>query len=231
MKIGKVISLATVAMLLVGVWASAALAKNEVRTVKDAAAVMQKIQKIPEKGIPPMLLKNAKAVAIFPGVIKGAFMVGGERGRGVILVKEESGRWSNPVFLSITAGSIGWQIGGTSTDLVLVFKDLRGVQELMAGKINKVTLGADASVAAGPVGRSAEAGTDVMLKSGILSYSRTKGLFAGASLQGAALLVDNDSDAAYYGKEVTPAEIVSGTGVKMNPATKRLQQTLMRYSQ
>lgn len=231
MKIGKVMSLAMVALLLVGVWATAALAKDEVRTVNDASDVLQKVQKIPEKGIPPWVLKNAKAVAFFPGVIKGAFVVGGEHGKGVIMVKEASGRWSNPVFLSISAGSVGWQIGGESTDLILVFKELRSVEDLMTGKVSKVTLGADASVAAGPVGRSAQAGADVTLKSGILSYSRTKGLFAGASLEGAALLVDNDADAAYYGRQITPADIVAGKGVKkVNPATKRLQQTLTRYS-
>lgn len=231
MKIAKLLSLAMVALLLVAFSSTGAMAKNETKTVKDATNVLQKIQKIPEKGIPPVLLKDAKAVAIIPGVIKGAFMVGGERGRGVMLVKKEDGSWSDPVFLSITAGSFGWQIGGSSTDLILVFKDLRGINELLEGKISKVTLGADASVAAGPVGRSAEAATDVMLKSGILSYSRSKGLFAGVSLEGAALLVDKDANAAYYGKDVAPAEIVAGTGMKKNAATtKRLQDTLKRYS-
>lgn len=228
MKIARVVSLAMFALLLVGAWSATALAKNEVRTVRDSAAVMQEIMRIPEKGIPPMLLHDAKAVAIFPGVIKGAFMVGGEHGRGVLMVREESGRWSNPVFISITAGSFGWQIGGTSTDLVLVFKTLRGVENMMKGKF---TLGADAAVAAGPVGRNAQAATDVTLKSEILSYSRSRGLFAGLSLEGAALLIDNDSNAAYYGHTMAPADIVAGQGVKRSAATKRLQQTLSRYSE
>lgn len=231
MKIGKVVSLAMVALLLASFWATAALAKNtSVRTIHDASTVLTKVQSIPEKGIPPMVLKNAKAVAIFPGVIKGAFMVGGEHGKGVLMVKEESGSWSNPVFLTISAGSFGWQIGGTATDLILVFKDIRGVNDLLAGKVNKFTIGADASAAAGPVGRSAEAGADVTLKSGILSYSRAKGLFAGVSLEGAALLVDKDANEAYYGKPITPPEIMAGKGMKKNPATKELQHTLMHYS-
>jgi lipid-binding SYLF domain-containing protein len=228
MKISRVVSLAMFALLLVGAWSATALAKNEVRTVRDSAAVMQEIMKIPEKGIPPMLLHDAKAVAIFPGVIKGAFVVGGEHGKGVLLVREESGRWSAPAFITISAGSFGWQIGGTSTDLILVFKTLRGVENMMKGKF---TLGADAAVAAGPVGRSAQAATDVTLKSEILSYSRSRGLFAGLSLQGAALLVDEDSNAAYYGHAIAPADIFAGKGIKTSAATKRLQQTLQRYSE
>lgn len=229
MKFGKARSLATLALLLVGAWTTAALAKDEVKTVKEAGEVLKEIMRIPEKGIPPALLKNAHAVAIIPGVIKGAFIVGGRHGTGVVLVRGESGRWSDPVFVSITGGSIGWQIGGTSTDLVLVFKSLKGVESLLKGKF---TLGADAAVAAGPVGRSAEAATDVMLKSELLSYSRSRGLFAGVSLEGAALLIDNDAGAAYYGKKELPASaILAGKGGKKAPATSHLQQLLTRYSE
>jgi lipid-binding SYLF domain-containing protein len=228
MKIGKGISLAMVALMLVGVWATAALAKNEAKTVKESTEVLQAIMKIPEKGIPPVLLRNAHAVAIIPGVIKGAFIVGGRHGTGVILVRGENGRWSDPIFVSITGGSVGWQVGGTSTDLILVFKSLKGVEGLLKGKF---TLGADAAVAAGPVGRNAEAATDVLLKSEILSYSRSRGLFAGVALEGAALLIDNDADAAYYDKkELAAADILAGKGGKKAPATKRLQQLLMQYS-
>jgi lipid-binding SYLF domain-containing protein len=227
MKIGKIISLAMFALLLIGAWATAALAKNEARTVRDSAEVLQQIMKMPEKGIPPALLREAHAVAIIPGVIKGAFIVGGRHGTGVVLVRE-NGRWGNPVFVSITGGSVGWQVGGTSTDLVLVFKSLKGVEGLLKGKF---TLGADAAVAAGPVGRNAEAATDVMLKSEILSYSRSRGLFAGLSLEGAALLVDDDGNAAYYGKQVPASDILAGQGVKKTPGTKKLQSLLTRYSQ
>ena len=228
MKVGKVVSLAAVALLLVGVWIGNALAKDEVKTVRDSAAVLNEIMRIPEKGIPPALLKNAHAVAIIPGVIKGAFIVGGRHGTGVLLVRGENGHWSDPVFISITGGSVGWQVGGTSTDLVLVFKSLRGVQSLLKGKF---TLGADAAAAAGPVGRNAEAATDVMLKSEILSYSRSRGLFAGLSLEGAALLVDDDADAGYYGKkELTPMAILDGR-VGKRASSKQLQQLLYRYSE
>jgi len=226
MKSGKWLLVATAVLLLAVAGGGTASAKDEVKTVKDATDVLAEVMRIPEKGIPPALLRNAKAVAIIPGVIKGAFIVGGRHGTGVVLVKGESGRWSDPVFLSITGGSVGWQIGGTSTDLVLVFKTLRGVESLMKGKF---TLGADAAVAAGPVGRNAEAATDVVLKSEILSYSRSRGLFAGVSLEGAALLADNDADAAYYGKDISTATILAGGG-KKSPETRRLQQLLLRYS-
>jgi len=229
MKIGKGISFALIALMLVGVWATAALAKNEAKTVQESADVLKEIMKIPEKGIPPALLRDARAVAIIPGVIKGAFIVGGRHGTGVLLVRGENGRWSDPIFVSITGGSVGWQVGGTSTDLILVFKSLKDVDKLRKGKF---TLGADAAVAAGPVGRNAEAATDVMLKSEILSYSRSRGLFAGVALEGAALLVDDDADAAYYGrKHFGSGDILAGKGGKKAPATKHLQQLLMQYSE
>lgn len=228
MKIGKGILAAMMALLLVGAWATTALAKNEAKKVKESGQVLTEIMKIPEKGIPPVLLRDAKAVAIIPGVLKGAFVVGGRHGTGVLSVKDDSGNWSDPLFVSITGGSVGWQVGGTSTDLILVFKNLRDVEGLMKGKF---TLGADAAVAAGPVGRKVSAATDVMLKSGILSYSRSRGLFAGVSLEGAALLIDDDANAAYYNKPgIKPGEVLAGSG-KKSPETKKLQQLLMQHSQ
>jgi len=229
MKTGKSISLAMIALLLVGFWASTAVAKNETKKVKESAQVLTEIMKIPEKGIPPALLRDAKAIAIIPGVIKGAFVVGGRHGTGVLSVKNEDMSWSDPLFVSITGGSVGWQVGGSSTDLILVFKNLTDVESLLKGKF---TLGADAAVAAGPVGRKAEAATDVMLKSGILSYSRSRGLFAGVSLEGAALLVDHEGTAAYYGKDaIASADVLAGKGGKKSPETRKLQQLLMKYSE
>lgn len=228
MKLRRGMSLVTLALLLIAFWATSALAKSEEKIIRDSGDVLQEVMKIPEKGIPPALLKDAKAVAIFPGVIKGAFMVGGERGRGLILVRQEKGGWSSPLFLTITAGSFGWQIGGESTDLILVFKTLKGVESLMKGKF---TLGADAAAAAGPVGRNAEAATDVTLKAEILSYSRSRGLFAGVSLEGAALLIDKDANSKFYGKKVTAENLISGKGMKKSAAIKRLQGMLTRYSE
>jgi lipid-binding SYLF domain-containing protein len=146
----------------------------------------------------------------------------------VLLVRESGGGWSDPVFVSLTGGSIGWQVGGTSTDVILVFKNRKGVEGLLKGKF---TLGADAAVAAGPVGRSAEAATDVMLKSEILSYSRSRGLFAGVSLEGAALLIDEDATDAYYGKKgLHSSEILAGKSGKPSAATRSLKSLLIKYS-
>lgn len=228
MRIGRCIRIITVAALLAAFFACSAFAKDEAKTVRDSTDVLNKIMKIPEKGIPTALLRDAKAIAIIPGVIKGAFIVGGRHGTGVLSVHEESGRWSDPIFVSITGGSVGWQVGGTSTDLILVFKELKDVDKLLKGKF---TLGADAAIAAGPVGRKVSAATDVTLKSGILSYSRSRGLFAGISLEGAALLVDDDADAAYYGvKDVAAADVLAGKAANKSPETKSLQQALSRYS-
>ena len=229
MKIGKNIALAMIAMLLVGFWATTAQAKNETKKVKESAQVLSEIMKIPEKGIPPALLRDAKAVAIIPGVIKGAFVVGGRHGTGVLSVRGEDMNWSDPLFVSLSGGSVGWQVGGSSTDLILVFKDLKDVESLLKGRF---TLGADAAVAAGPVGRKVEAATDVMLKSGILSYSRSRGLFAGVSLEGAALLVDHEANAAYYGRDaIASADVLAGKGGVKSKETKRLQRLLMQYSE
>lgn len=228
MKLGRCLAFASFALSLVVLTATAALARDEVKDVQDSASVLAEIMKIPEKGIPPALLKDAQGIVIVPDVIKGAFIVGGSRGTGVLLVREPSGGWSDPVFVSLTSGSVGWQIGGNATDVILVFKNKRGIEHLMHGKF---TLGADAAVAAGPVGRTAAAATDIVLKSEILSYSRSRGLFAGVSLEGAALMVNDDATAAYYGdKNLRAADVLAGKGGHMSPATRRLKDELMKYS-
>lgn len=228
MSIARRFTVVLFAMMLVAVWAGSACAKGEAKEVLKSANVLQSIMKIPEKAIPPALLRDAKAIAIIPGVIKGAFVVGGRHGTGVMSVRKEDNSWSDPIFVSITGGSVGWQVGGTSTDLILVFKALKDVDKLLQGKF---TLGADAAVAAGPVGRKVEAATDVMLQSGILSYSRSKGLFAGVALEGAALLVDDKADAAYYGKEIPAKDILAGHAGKKVPASTKLHEALTKATQ
>jgi lipid-binding SYLF domain-containing protein len=224
----KILTLAISALFLIGLMATFAQAKNEMKDIQDSTNVLRTIMKIPEKGIPPALLKDAQAIVIVPDVIKGAFIVGGRHGTGVLLVRENNGGWSDPVFVSLTGGSVGWQVGGTSTDVVLVFKNRKGVEGLLKGKF---TLGADAAVAAGPVGRSAEAATDVMLKSEILSYSRSRGLFAGVSLEGAALMVDEDATDTFYGKKgLHSADVLAGKGGKKSHAARELRALLVKYS-
>ncbi|MBB3226186.1 lipid-binding SYLF domain-containing protein [Luteibacter sp. Sphag1AF] len=183
-------------------------AKNAVQVLNDM------VNDAPDKAIPSDLLKNARAIAVVPDMVKASFVFGGRRGEGLISVKGPDGTWSNPSFMSITGASVGFQIGISSTDLILVFRTERGVDSIVNGKF---TLGADASAAAGPVGRTATASTDGQLKAEIYSYSRSKGLFAGIALDGASLRIDNDANEAIYGSGVTPRRIFEG-GVQNVPS-------------
>ncbi len=167
------------------------------QTVETAARVLDEIMAVPTQQIPQSLLSNAAGVAIFPNVVKGGFVVGLRHGRGVILVRDDNGQWQLPVFASLTGGSVGWQAGLQSTDVILVFKSRRSVNGLMSGKL---TIGADAAAAAGPVGRQAAAATDARLGAEILSYSRSRGLFAGVSIDGSVIQLDQGAAAGYYGQ-------------------------------
>jgi lipid-binding SYLF domain-containing protein len=168
---------------------------REDNTVRQASGVFDEIMRVRLSGIPQGTLANAHGIAIIPGVIKGSFVIGARHGRGVLLVRADDGNWHAPAFVSLTGGNIGWQIGVQSTDVILVFRTKKSVDGIMNGKL---TLGADAAVAAGPVGRNAAAATDAQLKAEILSYSRSRGLFAGVAFDGSVISVDNFSNAAYY---------------------------------
>lgn len=201
--------------------------KESIR-VESAVEVMDKIMEIPEQAIPPALLANAQGIAIIPGVIKVGFVLGGQYGNGVLLVRGKDGTWRNPVFITLMSGSVGWQIGAQATDFVIVFKSPRSIEGIMQGKY---TLGADAAVAAGPVGRRAEASTDVEFKAEIYSYSRSRGLFAGISLEGSSLQIDHDSNVAFYGKkDVRPTEVLESMEVTTPPEADKLKQTLEKYA-
>jgi lipid-binding SYLF domain-containing protein len=173
----------------------------------NAVRVLSDIMQAPDKAIPQDLLRDAKAIAVIPDMIKAGFIFGGRRGEGLISIKSPDGTWSNPSFITMTGGSVGFQAGVSSTDVILVFRTQRGVDSIVRGKF---TLGADASAAAGPVGRTATAATDGQLKAEIYSYSRTRGLFAGVALDGSALRIDYDANAAVYGAGVTPRRIFEG---------------------
>lgn len=206
---------------------AAALAGSEGEKIHSSHAVLKEIIRIPEKGIPPILLKDAYGIAIIPGVIKLGFVVGGKYGSGILMLHEKDNSWSNPTFVDLIAGSIGWQIGAESTDVILVFKTRRSVEGIMRGKF---TLGVDASIAAGPVGRNVSAATDVQLKSEIYSYSRSRGVFAGISFEGAALQIDDSANAAFYGKkDVRPADIFGNKAVSPPDSVKSLQKLLSEY--
>jgi lipid-binding SYLF domain-containing protein len=170
----------------------------------NALRVLSEIQAIPESSIPDKLLDEAKAIVIVPDTIKAGLVLGGRRGRGVLSVRTADGGWSNPSFVTLTGGSIGLQVGVQSADIVLVFRSERGLDSIVNGKF---TLGADAGVAAGPMGRNAAAATDGQMKAEIWSWSRARGLFAGVSLDGAVLSIDDQANAAVYGPETTPRMI------------------------
>jgi lipid-binding SYLF domain-containing protein len=182
---------------------------------QNAANVLAEVMAIPEGGIPNDLMSRAEAVAVFPHMVKGAFIVGGEYGKGLVSHRMENGRWSAPSYIKISGGSFGFQIGGQATDLVLVFTSKDGFKGLLNGKVK---LGADAAVAAGPVGRNAQVATDVMLKSPVLAYSRSKGLFAGIALDGAVVSIDDSANQRVYGKEITAEDILYNGKARMNAA-------------
>jgi lipid-binding SYLF domain-containing protein len=180
---------------------------NALQRASKAITVLAQIQQAPDHAIPHDLLRNAKAIVVVPNVIKAGLIFGGRHGRGLVSIRSADGTWSNPVFVSLTGGSVGFQAGVSSTDVVLVFRTEKGVDSLVDGKF---TLGVDAAAAAGPVGRNAHASTDAQFKAEVYSYSRSRGLFAGVALDGSVLRIDYDADAAVYGRGITPRRIFEG---------------------
>jgi lipid-binding SYLF domain-containing protein len=179
---------------------------DQAQRIRYATTVLDEIMAAPDQAIPSSVFDKAEAIAVFPSVIKGGFVLSAHRGKGVISVRDRaSNTWSLPAFLAVTGGGIGAQIGAQSTDLVLVVMNRRGLENLLQ---NQFTIGAGAEVTAGPVGRAAEASTDIQMRAQILSYSRTRGLFAGVSLRGAAIRQDRDSNEDYYGSPYPTRAIV-----------------------
>jgi lipid-binding SYLF domain-containing protein len=181
--------------------------RREQKRVQTAVQVLREVQSTPDSEIPTSLLRKAYAIAVIPEVVKVGMVFGGRRGKGLISVRQADGTWSNPAFITITGGSFGFQAGVQSADLILVFRTPRGVNNLVNGKF---TLGADASVAAGPVGRQAAAATDIELKAEIIAYARTRGLFAGIALDGSVLSIDYDAIERVYGTGVRPRALFEG---------------------
>ena len=201
-------------------------AKDVAHRLDTAAAVFSEIMATPDKGIPTDLLERANCVVIVPGMKKGAFVVGAKYGKGFISCREGSKGWSAPGAVRIEGGSVGFQIGGSETDVVMLVMNRRGADKLLS---DKFTLGAEGEVAAGPVGRTAAAQTDAMMHAEILSWSRSRGVFAGVSLQGATLRQDEDDNEALYGKRMQNREVVRG-GVATPAAARELISALNRYS-
>ena len=199
-----------------------AQAREEAKVIL-ATQVMEELRGQRDQYVPDLLLERAYGIAIIPDVVKVGFGVGGRRGTGVLLVRDKNGRFSNPIFVAITGGSIGWQIGAQQTDVVLVFTTRQGVDGISDGKM---TLGADASIAAGPVGRSASAATDQNFSAEIYSYSRSRGLFAGVALDGSALTIERRSNTRFYGRKAGVNEIIDGTVTRSSESVRRLLTTV-----
>jgi len=204
-------------------------ANKEQKRLHNAGVVMQEIMNIPEN-IPQQVIEKAECVIVFPSVLKAAFVVGASYGRGAMVCRtgeDFRGPWGAPAMYALEGGSIGFQIGGQATDLVLLIMNDRGASSILN---SKVKLGADASIAAGPVGRDAAANTDAYMRAEILSYSRSRGLFAGVSLEGSTLRPDDDATADVYGHKFTARQIVIEGEAKVPPSGRLLVSVLEKHS-
>jgi lipid-binding SYLF domain-containing protein len=219
----------TTGLMVLAFCASAAaqgLGTSEVRRINDAAAVLKEIRGVPEKDIPASLWTKAKCVAVVPGLKRAAFIVGGEYGKGLVSCRTANGGWSPPVFIKIQKGSWGAQIGGEEVDLVLLVMNDRGMEHLLK---NKVTLGTQASVAAGPLGRDVQAATDAAMRAEILSWSRSRGVFAGVNLSGGVVSPDEDDNRDLYGGPVNPHEILVEAKMPSPPAALSFLDELKQH--
>jgi SH3 domain-containing YSC84-like protein 1 len=225
MRAVAVIGAVTIAIGMGATTATAAdISQKATERVKEAAMTLREIHGVPDKDIPQELWEKAECVIVVPSLKKAAFIVGGEYGKGLMSCRH-NGAWSAPVFMEMQKGSFGFQVGAESVDLVLLVMNPDGVNKLLK---NKVSLGADASVAGGPVGRTAHASTDAQLKSEILSWSRAQGLFAGIDVSGGVLKPDTDDNEALYGKNVSAEDVVLGGKVKAPAATQPFMEALRR---
>jgi lipid-binding SYLF domain-containing protein len=221
----------TISAFVLGISSIGHAQSDEADRVKEAGIVLGEIMAAPDKAIPSSVLEKAEAVAIFPSTIKGAFVVGAQRGKGIISVRDRTrGEWSLPAFLTLTGGSVGFQIGGQAVDIVLVIMNRRGLENLLQ---NQFEIGGEASATAGPVGRDAAASTDIQLRAEILSYSRSRGLFAGVSLKGAAVRQDQDANETFYGSRFRTRDIVldgKATKPQSAEAVRDWRATLAKYA-
>lgn len=219
LKVGCVLALAPMMVF------AASEKEHAVKIINESATVFNEIMSAPDKGIPQNILNKAQCIGIIPGLKRAGFIVGGKYGKGVLTCRTADG-WSGPSIVRVEGGSIGFQIGAGETDLVFVVQNKSGQDKLLS---DKFTVGGDASVMAGPVGRTGEAQTDAMMHAEILSYSRARGVFAGISLEGATLRPERDQIAALYGSAVSQRDILMGK-VTRPPEARPLYSTLQNYS-
>ncbi len=217
--------LTIVLALAFGSTAALADSKTDKRLV-ESRKVFESFTDLSEQSVPAWLIERAYGIVVLPQVIKGAVIFGGQGGRGVMAVRHPDGSWSNPVFVTLTGASFGFQFGVQATDLVLVLMSRKSVEGISGGK---VTLGADASVAAGPLGRAASANTDATLKAQVLSYSRNEGLFAGVSIEGGVISIDDDANQTAYGvSDILASQILEGKVANPPPAAQEFTAALTR---
>jgi SH3 domain-containing YSC84-like protein 1 len=212
-------------VLVPALLAAASLETANSRRIRAASEVFDEIMSAPDRGVPESLLKKAECIGIVPDLKRAGFVLGAKYGKGVLVCRTATGRWSAPSVIRIEGGSIGFQIGAGETDLVFLVMNRHGQDKLMS---DRFTVGGDASAMGGPVGRSAEAQTDALMRAEILSYSRSHGIFAGVSLEGATLRPDNDDNWELYGKSVTHRAILTGQVVP-TPASRPLYAALDRH--
>jgi len=207
-------------VLLAALFTTTAIAETKTeKRMNNAIEVLQQFTEIPEQAIPESILRDAYGVAILPSVVKVGFTIGGRFGRGVLMVRNADGSWSNPAFISLGGGSLGLQIGAESSDILLVFRNQRSINSIYNGKL---TLGGNASASAGPVGRTASAATDGQLGAEIYSYSRSRGLFAGIALDGAWIAMDQKSNDEYYNNGMTAEEIFAANNMPTPQGAEKL---------
>jgi len=209
--------LACAAFVTVFLWPVRGVAQeDQADRIRRSITAFEEIMQAPDRAVPNTYLRKAEALVVLPGTIKGGFIAGAHRGHGILSVRDPKTKtWSPPAFMTITGGSFGAQIGVEEVDIVLIVLNQRGVENLLS---NKFKIGADAAVAAGPVGRDAEASTDIQMRAQILSYSRTRGLFAGATFKGSALTSDGDANRDFYGRRLSTRQIVyEGVGSTVEP--------------
>ncbi len=212
-------------VLAAGAFSQSALAsaREEARLI-EASGVLEELFAQKDTTIPEKLMARAYGIAVIPNVVKIAAVVGGRRGSGAMVVRDANGKFTDPIMVSLTGGNVGWQVGVQSTDIVLVFTTEKGIEGITDGKL---TLGADASVAAGPVGRSASAATDQNFNAEVYSYSRNRGFFAGVSLDGSVLAIDTKSNKALYGKSAPATDIIAGKISTDVDAAQRFERAIL----
>jgi lipid-binding SYLF domain-containing protein len=197
------------------------------KRLQDAAAVVNEMMGMPDKGVPQSVLDKAQCIVVIPGLKKAAFIVGGQYGRGFASCRRSGGGWGPPAAVKLEGGSFGLQLGGQSTDVILLVMDQRGMDHLVS---DKFTIGADAAAAAGPVGRDAKADTDIMLHAEILSYARSRGAYAGLSLEGSTMRPDNEENRKLYGRDITNKDILVQGTVSTPAVARTFTQALNRSS-